>query len=172
MSAIKEIKLPSSTIVQTEPAPQFIKEMDLLQKWNSGELSNYEFFLLFNIYSGRSFNDTNIYPIFPWLEVDFTKKPNSPRDFTRPLAAQIPGKEEKFINQIKGFSNDINTRFLYGIGISAPVFVSYYMYRIEPFRSIYAKLTNGLDKDDLLFRSVHYMFQQIEQSDENREMIP
>ena len=46
MSAIKEIKLPSSTIVQTEPAPHFIKEMYLLQKWNSGELSNYEFFFV------------------------------------------------------------------------------------------------------------------------------
>jgi hypothetical protein len=38
-----------------------------LEQWNEGKLSNVNFIFWLNLLSGRSFNDSNRYPIFPWL---------------------------------------------------------------------------------------------------------
>lgn len=40
-------------------------------KWRKGELSNYEYLMVINTYSGRSFNDISQYPVFPWVLKDY-----------------------------------------------------------------------------------------------------
>lgn len=37
------------------------------ESWVNGYLSNFKYLIHLNIYSGRSFNDENLYPIMPWI---------------------------------------------------------------------------------------------------------
>ena len=54
--------------------------------WERGLINNYEYILLLNKYSSRSFNDANEYPVFPWLLLkyenleSFNKKENKYED--------------------------------------------------------------------------------------------
>jgi len=52
--------------VVASPVEEFQKAK-FFQKWQTGEITNQEFLLLVNKYSGRSFNDLTQYPIFPWI---------------------------------------------------------------------------------------------------------
>jgi hypothetical protein len=47
---------------------QFFKEQkNIMNEWEKGLINNYEYILLLNKYSSRSFNDSSQYPICPWL---------------------------------------------------------------------------------------------------------
>lgn len=65
-------------------ADSFIQR-SFLQRWESGLMSNFEFIIKCNLYSGRSFNDMTLYPIFPLLIDDPAhpkqSKVNSPKAF-------------------------------------------------------------------------------------------
>ena len=45
----------------------FTKSNNIIKMWKKGLLCNYEYILILNRYSSRSFNDPTQYPIFPWL---------------------------------------------------------------------------------------------------------
>ena len=40
---------------------------DITKKWKYWEISTFEFLILLNIFSNRSFNDIKQYPVFPWI---------------------------------------------------------------------------------------------------------
>ena len=40
---------------------------DIIKKWTYWEMTSFEFLILLNIYSNRSFNDLTQYPVFPWI---------------------------------------------------------------------------------------------------------
>ena len=43
------------------------KNKDYTNKWIKGEISNFDYLMIVNKYSGRTFNDLNQYPVFPWI---------------------------------------------------------------------------------------------------------
>lgn len=52
-----------------------IKEFEDLKytdKWIEGSLSNFDYLMLLNKYSGRSYNDINQYYVFPWVLKDYS----------------------------------------------------------------------------------------------------
>lgn len=53
--------------VQTCKPAEFIQNLELPWKWAHGLLSNFQYLMMLNILGGRSFKDTNLYPIFPWV---------------------------------------------------------------------------------------------------------
>ena len=46
-------------------------ENDITKNWKQNLLTNYEYLLILNRYSSRSFNDPSQYPVFPWLLNDY-----------------------------------------------------------------------------------------------------
>ena len=50
------------------------KERKYTERWQSGRISNFDYLMLVNTFSGRTFNDPNQYPIFPWIVQDYTSK--------------------------------------------------------------------------------------------------
>lgn len=42
------------------------------QMWKQREISNFEYLMLVNILSGRSFNDLSQYPFLPWVLTDYS----------------------------------------------------------------------------------------------------
>eukprot|EP01063_Lacrimia_lanifica_P011782 TRINITY_DN18479_c0_g2_i1.p1 TRINITY_DN18479_c0_g2~~TRINITY_DN18479_c0_g2_i1.p1 ORF type:complete len:2982 (+),score=1036.74 TRINITY_DN18479_c0_g2_i1:624-8948(+) len=63
-------------------------------RWQKGELTNFQYLMLLNTMSGRSFNDLTQYPIFPHVIADYTSEkldlddPKSYRDFSKPMGVQ------------------------------------------------------------------------------------
>lgn len=81
---------------------EFEKEL-LTERWKTGRISNFEYLMKLNIYSGRTYNDLGQYPVFPWVLKNFkaermTKEilqnPNSYRDLTLPMGRQNPERFE------------------------------------------------------------------------------
>lgn len=74
-----------------------------MEKWQAGKISNFDYLMLLNIYSGRTFNDPCQYPIFPWVIQDYTShelnlaKPEHYRDLAVPIGALNPEKLKRYI---------------------------------------------------------------------------
>jgi hypothetical protein len=45
---------------------QLFRSSSMTQKWQRREISNFEYLMYLNTISGRTYNDLNQYPIFPW----------------------------------------------------------------------------------------------------------
>ncbi|EAX99482.1 hypothetical protein TVAG_412990 [Trichomonas vaginalis G3] len=55
----------SGQFVQSMPSAELFMSFPLTMDWSRGVLSNFEYLMKLNILSGRSFNDKNLYPVFP-----------------------------------------------------------------------------------------------------------
>jgi hypothetical protein len=43
----------------------------MTQRWQRREISNFEYLMYLNTISGRTYQDLNQYPIFPWVIADY-----------------------------------------------------------------------------------------------------
>ena len=50
---------------------EFFEKNNFTEKWCERQISNFEYLMALNIYGGRTFNDSNLYPIFPWVLTQF-----------------------------------------------------------------------------------------------------
>jgi hypothetical protein len=63
------------------------------ESWRRREISNFEYLMILNTLSGRSYNDLTQYPIFPWILADYTSekldfnKSSTFRDLSKPVGA-------------------------------------------------------------------------------------
>lgn len=103
------------------------------KKWAKGKLSNYEYLLMLNHCAGRSFNDSQNYPFFPWILNSVTVKDDL-RNFQKlqkstpienttvlaylnsfePFKSQAPNDVVQFtnFNEIINFAKANNTEFI------------------------------------------------------------
>ena len=86
------------------------------QRWEAGEISNFEYLMHLNTLAGRTFNALNQYPVFPWIIADYDSEgmsltccvgvnaaaeldlddPCTFRDLGKPMGAQTPARAEAF----------------------------------------------------------------------------
>ena len=52
-----------------------------IEKWQNYEISTLEFLMWINIYAGRSFNDLNQYPVFPWTIKNYSANKITDKDY-------------------------------------------------------------------------------------------
>jgi hypothetical protein len=103
----------------------FFGETLYTQHWIDNELSNFEYLMILNEYSGRSSHDVGIYPIFPWVISDYSSPDFAKvtyRDLNLPMTAQ-----QENANGL----GDGNAEFY--MSASPPGLVSSYLSRIDPF---------------------------------------
>ena len=72
--------LPTTTTSPHHPSPLHLCEA--VQKWRTGELSNFDYLMLLNQHAGRVIGDPNNHPIFPWV-IEFTHRDGGFRDLTK-----------------------------------------------------------------------------------------
>jgi hypothetical protein len=83
-----------------------IGEKSVVQRWERGEISNFQYLMFLNSLAGRSYNDLMQYPVFPWILADYESEEldlNNPatfRDLSKPMG--------KFFNLI-GFNSRNNS---------------------------------------------------------------
>ena len=97
-------------IAQQEYHPiDFLNAINATEKWTNGEIPNFEYLMLLNIAAGRTFADRNLYPIFPWVIVDFHSKEldfdnqDIYRDLRKPIGAMNDERITSLLKENGGF---------------------------------------------------------------------
>uniref|UniRef100_A0A8C4Y9D0 LPS responsive beige-like anchor protein n=1 Tax=Gopherus evgoodei TaxID=1825980 RepID=A0A8C4Y9D0_9SAUR len=82
---------------------QIFKASNMTQRWQHREISNFEYLMFLNTIAGRTYNDLNQYPVFPWVitnyeseELDLTL-PSNFRDLSKPIGALNPKRAAFFV---------------------------------------------------------------------------
>ena len=153
---------------------------ELQEAWQRRELSNFEYLMRLNELAGRTHNDLNQYPVFPWVLSDYTSAtlnladPASFRDLSRPMGAQVEAQRELVANMYAEFSDPDIPRFHYGSHYSTMGFVLYYLMRVEPFTSYHKSLQSGrFDHADRLFHSLARTYHSCTHSSSDvKELVP
>jgi hypothetical protein len=121
---IEHLPTGDHIVVQKSNFSDFVVEMGITDLWKNGKLTNFEYLIKLNIFGGRSFNNSEIYPIFPWVITNFESPllnmadPTSFRDFTKPFGSPREGDS------------------LFENGPLPPSAVALYLGRFEPFSSM------------------------------------
>ena len=74
----------------------------LTKQWQRGEVSNFDYLMHLNTLAGRSYNDINQYPVFPWVLADYKSDtidlndPSVYRDLSKPIGALNEDRFEIF----------------------------------------------------------------------------
>ena len=154
----------------------YFNNQKITDEWEEERLTTYEYLLFINKYSSRTFNDTNQYPIFPWL---ITKYPpqnmaDDYRNFKFPMAAQNKENQVKATNRYSD-DEDNNNNFPvhFGTHYSTSAYVYFYLMREEPFTALLIKLQSYKQENpDRTFYSLDEVLSVLKTGHDNREMIP
>lgn len=79
-----------------------IGEKSVVQRWERGEITNFQYLMFLNTLAGRSYNDLMQYPVFPWILADYDSheldlnNPATFRDLSKPMGAQTPDRLAQF----------------------------------------------------------------------------
>lgn len=71
MKQFKHLKCKNLRVFQNVSMKEYFELTGLTEKWQNRHISNFEYLMALNMYSGRTFSDANLYPIFPWIMTSF-----------------------------------------------------------------------------------------------------
>ncbi|CAF1147923.1 unnamed protein product [Rotaria sordida] len=184
---IMSLKLPGmkslySNLSITITPQDMLKESKLTEKWVTREISNYDYLMMLNTIAGRTYNDLNQYPIFPWILKDYSSDvldisdPDVFRDFSKPIGIQNPKHMEEVRLKYESFDDPtgLMKKFHYGTHYSNAASVMHYLIRMEPFTTLHIQLQSGkFDIADRQFHSFQSAWLNIMDSpNEVKELIP
>ncbi|TPP65009.1 Neurobeachin, partial [Fasciola gigantica] len=169
----------SRSTTMTEPSQLFI-DSNMTTRWQRRELSNFDYLMYLNTIAGRTYNDMNQYPIFPWILTNYTaaeldlNEPSNYRDLSKPIGALDPKRKAYFDERYVSWDDDTQPPFHYGTHYSTAAFVLGYLLRIEPFTTLFLALQGGkFDHPDRTFFSVGRTWDNCQRSTSDvKELIP
>ena len=173
------LKPPRLNRLCSRPAVELMARSKLTQRWQKREISNFDYLMHLNTVSGRTYNDLNQYPVFPWILAYYPNRgeenpdvniihtinsdpshPHTPlvfRDLRKPIGALDPKRLEQILERYHSFQelDDKMPSFLYGSHYSNAGIVMYYLLRFEPYASLHVEFQAGkFDFPDRLFYSI------------------
>ncbi|EAX88740.1 Beige/BEACH domain containing protein [Trichomonas vaginalis G3] len=179
VSNLKKCEFPNIRFFQ-ENSPQIeINKLHLTKDWQERKISTMEYLIWLNLLSGRSFNSTKCYPVFPFIAIK--DKSNFDIENTKiyrdlSLNLGVINKEclENLKIQSEAQSMEFGQNFLHPSYISNPFSVTYFMVRQEPFTTLHIKYQDGaFDASSRIFKSIPYLFSKVDSPvGFNRELTP
>ncbi|XP_045408064.1 lipopolysaccharide-responsive and beige-like anchor protein [Lemur catta] len=172
--------LPQTRRISLASPRQLFKAANMTQRWQHREISNFEYLMFLNTIAGRSYNDLNQYPVFPWVitnyeseELDLTL-PSNFRDLSKPVGALNPKRAAFFAERYESWEDDQVPKFHYGTHYSTASFVLAWLLRIEPFTTYFLNLQGGkFDHADRTFSSVSRAWRNSQRDTSDiKELIP
>ncbi|CAB1327256.1 unnamed protein product [Coregonus sp. 'balchen'] len=146
-------------ISQASPK-QLYKASNMTQRWQRREISNFEYLIFLNTISGRTYNDLNQYPVFPWVITNYDTEdldltlPSNYRDLSKPIGALNPKRAAFFNDRYESWEDDQVPKFHYGTHYSTSSFTQMWLLRIEPFTTMFLNFQGGkFDHADRTFSS-------------------
>ncbi|XP_030866045.3 lipopolysaccharide-responsive and beige-like anchor protein isoform X1 [Gorilla gorilla gorilla] len=172
--------LPQTRRISLASPRQLFKASNMTQRWQHREISNFEYLMFLNTIAGRSYNDLNQYPVFPWVitnyeseELDLTL-PTNFRDLSKPIGALNPKRAAFFAERYESWEDDQVPKFHYGTHYSTASFVLAWLLRIEPFTTYFLNLQGGkFDHADRTFSSISRAWRNSQRDTSDiKELIP
>lgn len=101
----------------------FIEDFQYLTtKWCNKKLSSFKYLIFLNLIAGRSFNDFDQYPIFPWIYTDFENM--TLRDLSKPIQSM----SKSLINES---DLDLKTEQLFRTSPLSRILLDYWLARLD-----------------------------------------
>lgn len=159
---------------------QLFKMSSMTQKWQRREISNFDYLMYLNTVAGRTYNDLNQYPVFPWVIVNYDadeldlSQPSNFRDLSKPIGALNPSRKEFFEERFGSWEHDQIPPFHYGTHYSTAAFTLNWLIRVEPFTTMFLNLQGGkFDHADRTFFSVSHAWKNCQRDTSDvKEVIP
>ena len=172
--------LPQTRRVSQASPKQLFKMSGMMQRWQRREISNFDYLMYLNTVAGRSFNDLNQYPIFPWVIVNYESNeldlslPSNYRDLSRPVGALNPTRKAFFEERYTSWDNNQIPPFHYGTHYSTAAFTLNWLIRMEPFTTFFLHLQGGkFDHANRTFHSVLQAWKNCQRDTSDvKELIP
>lgn len=163
LKVLQHIRMKNLVEKEDSDFKKFISQNQLVSKWAKGEITNFDFLLKLNIYTGRSFHDPQNSIIFPWIVLSKNKW----RDLAQPITLQNP-------NRLQHFKELIDMQgYMFGTSPSNPMLLTYYFVRIEPYTTLHLKIHDGhYDAPERMFKNIHTFFSTLLNGDEWKEATP
>ena len=100
LSQFRNLRCDNLKTFENSTPHKAFENSGLIEKWKNREISNFEYLMALNIYAGRSFKDSNLYPIFPWILTNYSSFestfPSSySTEFASPKSSPSKMKENK-----------------------------------------------------------------------------
>ena len=162
-------------VVNTLQAAKVAKKM-----WKKAELSNFEYLMKLNEYSGRSFNNLAQYPVFPWVlrnyetdQLDLNDEENF-RDLSLPIGAQEKQGQERCKSKFEVSQQEEKRGYHHGSHYSNGGIVLHFILRIEPFTQQSKNLQGGhFDLPDRMFLSLELAWKSSQEfGGDCKEIVP
>ncbi|KAL3875787.1 hypothetical protein ACJMK2_033704 [Sinanodonta woodiana] len=140
-----------------------IGEKSVTQRWERGEINNFQYLMHLNTLAGRSYNDLMQYPVFPWILAEYDSEDldlnnaGTFRDLSCPMGAQTPERLKQFKKRFQDWDDPQGETppYHYGTHYSSAMIVASYLVRMEPFTQTFLKLQGGhFDLADRMFHSI------------------
>ncbi|XP_072352179.1 lipopolysaccharide-responsive and beige-like anchor protein isoform X2 [Scyliorhinus torazame] len=172
--------LPQTRRITLASPRQLFKASNMMQRWQRREISNFEYLMFLNTVAGRTYNDLNQYPVFPWVitnyeseELDLTL-PSNFRDLSKPIGALNPKRAAFFSERLESWEDDQVPAFHYGTHYSTSSFTLAWLLRIEPFTTFFLNLQGGkFDHADRTFSAVSRAWRNCQRDTSDvKELIP
>uniref|UniRef100_A0A3P8W186 Neurobeachin n=1 Tax=Cynoglossus semilaevis TaxID=244447 RepID=A0A3P8W186_CYNSE len=135
--------LPQARRISLATPRQLFKSSNMTQRWQRREISNFEYLMFLNTIAGRTYNDLNQYPIFPWVltnydseELDLTL-PGNFRDLSKPIGALNPKRAAFYAERYETWDDDSTPSHHYTTLYSTSHSTLMWMLRIEPFTTFF-----------------------------------
>nr|XP_061811916.1 neurobeachin-like [Nerophis lumbriciformis] len=153
--------LPQDRRISLASPRQLFKSSNMTQRWQRREISNFEYLMFLNTIAGRTYNDLNQYPLFPWVlasydsqELDLTLPANF-RDLSKPVGALNPKRAAFFAERFESWADDKMPPWHYRRYGSTAASALHWLIRMEPFTSLFLSANNNkFDHPDRIFSSI------------------
>ena len=135
------IDLLAEKLPRLKNMPYTIEEIQ--EKWVNRQITNFEYLMLINQISGRSFKDISQYPIFPWVVKDYSSEKVKILDTSlfRELTRPIGTLNDERIKKLRSIAEDKKTPnsfgYLYKRSYSNVPTVLSFLYNLHPFDNLY-----------------------------------
>ena len=149
--------------------PKFhFEKKDIKSLYIKKEITNFQYLLLVNKFSTRTYNDTCQYLIFPLLYMDLEQKKE--RDLSKAICLNKKLTEDDYVK----YENNYETMgFHFNNHYSTMAYVIFYLMRLIPFTNCQIKFQSGhFDSPSRMFTSLDNLLYVFSISDENRELLP
>ena len=186
-NGLKDVKDVFKTLKKSLSEANFVEQSqekrnrrrdELVSLWQSNKITNFEYLMQLNILAGRTYQDLEQYPVFPWILADYASenldlsKKESFRDLSKPMGAlnrhrlelglrNYHEKKENF-DEMGADMDPVmrqqsqSTVCMWKAGFySTAAYVLRYLIRVEPFTTYHIDYQSGrFDHTDRNFYSV------------------
>uniref|UniRef100_A0AAX7UEI9 Neurobeachin n=1 Tax=Astatotilapia calliptera TaxID=8154 RepID=A0AAX7UEI9_ASTCA len=172
--------LPQARRISLATPRQLFKSSNMTQRWQRREISNFEYLMFLNTISGRTYNDLNQYPVFPWVltnydseELDLTLPANF-RDLSKPIGALNPKRAAFFTERYESWEDDQTPPCHYNTHYSTAATTLHWLVRIEPFTMFFLSANNNkFDHPDRTFSGISRSWRNCQRDTSDvKELIP